>query len=365
MNRLSVLLIDQNVNRRRIIAAALRSRQSPTFSVTTAKPNSIAYLKSSPDFNLIMIHLEGANDVGQLIAQVKKAFPNVSIVVLGCGHQVRDLVAAVQAGASEFLCHDDPIEDRRKFSNELGNLLIRTLKLITHTNTGQNVRALHSITGSKAKGGVDIVAIGSSTGGPTALRTLLSALPGNFRVPIVVAQHMPAKMTVPLVESLRRLCDLPVALIKDETSLEGGGAWFAPGDHHAVVVRRRGEHVIRLNKQPRVNSVRPSFDVLLKSIVQLYQRRCVAAVLTGMGRDGVDGCRELKRVGGRVIVQDKESSVVWGMPGNVAQAGYADAILDPMKIAQKLTQIVNVSAFATGAGSHRTATLARGGKDHA
>jgi two-component system chemotaxis response regulator CheB len=175
-----------------------------------------------------------------------------------------------------------------------------------------------------------IIAIGSSTGGPQALFELLGQLSGQVRQPIVVTQHMPATFTTILAEHIARQCRMPAIEARDGEVLAGGTCYVAPGNFHMTVDSRSGGGVIRLNQDPPENFCRPSVDVMLRSVVRSYGRNVLAVILTGMGQDGLNGCRALVEAGGAVMAQDQSSSVVWGMPGAVAGAGLCSAVL-PVK----------------------------------
>jgi two-component system, chemotaxis family, protein-glutamate methylesterase/glutaminase len=175
---------------------------------------------------------------------------------------------------------------------------------------------------------VELIALGASTGGPNALAALLPALPADCPVPVVVVQHMPPVFTGHLAARLGALGALPVAEAVDGAALAPGQAWLAPGDHHLAVARdAAGGGRMRLHQGPPENSCRPAVDVLLRSAAESYGPGVLAVVLTGMGQDGLRGCEHVRAAGGQVVVQDEASSVVWGMPGHVARAGLADAVL--------------------------------------
>jgi two-component system chemotaxis response regulator CheB len=189
-------------------------------------------------------------------------------------------------------------------------------------------------------GPVEVVAVGSSTGGPNALAELLSRLPRGFAVPMVVVQHMPPLFTRLLAERLAARCPLRVAEAVPGAVLEPGQVWIAPGDHH-LVVRRAGALVeLAVNQEPPENSCRPSVDALFRSVAAAYGPGGLGVVLTGMGRDGLRGSELLRAAGGCVLAQDRESSVVWGMPGFVTEAGLADAVLPVPQLAAELRRRV-------------------------
>ncbi len=176
----------------------------------------------------------------------------------------------------------------------------------------------------------DVIAIGSSTGGPQALFEVLSHFKGGVTQPILITQHMPATFTTILAEHISRQCGIVCAEAKDGEAIVENRAYVAPGDYHMLVVNRGGASVLSLTKDPPENFCRPAVDPMLRSVVRAYGRKVLTAILTGMGQDGMKGCQEVTAAGGVVIGQDEASSVVWGMPGAVATAGLCSAIL-PLK----------------------------------
>jgi two-component system chemotaxis response regulator CheB len=191
-----------------------------------------------------------------------------------------------------------------------------------------------------AGGRIDIVAVGSSTGGPNALAELFKGIPATFQAPIVIAQHMPPLFTQLLAERLTAHCPLEFREAKDGDLLAPGLAYIAPGDHHMRVVRDGNTVRIALDKEAPENSCRPAVDVLFRSVAAACGSRSLAVVLTGMGQDGLRGCEMIDARGGQIIVQDEASSVVWGMPGFVARAGLAQKILPLDAIAGEILRRV-------------------------
>ena len=190
--------------------------------------------------------------------------------------------------------------------------------------------------GKPLSSGIDIVAIGSSTGGPNALAELFAQLPRNLSVPIVIAQHMPPTFTRLLAERLARESGILVEEATDGAVLKAGSAWIAPGNFHMVLSREGTDVLIHLNQDPPENSCRPSADILFRSVEQVYKNRALAVVLTGMGEDGYKGAQTLYDSGAQILAQDEASSVVWGMAGAVANAGIADQILPLGQIASEI-----------------------------
>ncbi|HEX4303435.1 MAG TPA: chemotaxis response regulator protein-glutamate methylesterase [Rhizomicrobium sp.] len=184
-----------------------------------------------------------------------------------------------------------------------------------------------------------MLVIGSSTGGPQALMTLLAALPPAVNVPVLIAQHMPATFTAILAQHIARASGRPCAEAVNGTELRAGSIYLAPGDFHMEVARGGTAHIVRLTQSPPENFCRPSVDPLFRSAARLLGGDVCAVMLTGMGSDGLDGTRKLAAAGAPVIAQDETSSVVWGMPGAIANAGLCSAVLPLKDIAFHLASL--------------------------
>jgi two-component system chemotaxis response regulator CheB len=189
---------------------------------------------------------------------------------------------------------------------------------------------------------LDLVVIGVSTGGPNALAEVIPLLPGDLPVPVLIVQHMPAMFTRLLAERLAGKAALPVEEAADGTVCKPGQVWIAPGGQHLTVARAGGDFRLELNQDPPENSCRPAADVLFRSAAQLCGGATLAVVLTGMGEDGLIGCRLIHQAGGLVVVQDKDTSVVWGMPGAVAKAGLADRQVAIRELASEIVARLRV-----------------------
>ncbi|WP_433210130.1 protein-glutamate methylesterase/protein-glutamine glutaminase [Dactylosporangium sp. CS-047395] len=195
-------------------------------------------------------------------------------------------------------------------------------------------------------GGVECVAIGCSTGGPDALTAVVRALPASLPVPVVVVQHMPPVFTKMFADRLDRTAALTVVEAAGDMAVRPGTVYIAPGDFHLEVHRRGTEVVTKLNTGPPENFCRPAVDVLFRSVARTYGGGTLAIVLTGMGQDGKRGAEQLRSAGAEIVAQDEATSVVWGMPGAVAQAGLAHAVLPLGEIANHL-----ISRTAGGRGA--------------
>jgi len=173
----------------------------------------------------------------------------------------------------------------------------------------------------------DIIAIGSSTGGPKALLEVLKNIRSNVTAPIIITQHMPANFTEILAKHIHGACGRPSAEAKDGETIVPGHVYVAPGGFHMTVESEGTRRILRTNQDPPENFCRPAVDPMLRSVAKIYGNRALAVILTGMGTDGAKGGRMIVDAGGTVIAQDEQTSVVWGMPGTAAAAGICSAVL--------------------------------------
>ena len=185
-----------------------------------------------------------------------------------------------------------------------------------------------------------VLLIGASTGGPQALNAVLGHIASVFeRVPVLITQHMPPTFTTILAEHLTRLLDRPVHEAVDGEAVVAGTVYIAPGGMHMRVAGKDGAATIALDDGPLVNFCKPAVDPMFASAAEVWGNKVLALVLTGMGQDGLRGARTIVDAGGHVLAQDETSSVVWGMPGQVAHAGLASAVLPLNDIAPRLVRL--------------------------
>ena len=185
-----------------------------------------------------------------------------------------------------------------------------------------------------------VLLIGSSTGGPQALMSLVTELgPVIDRFPVLITQHMPPTFTTILAEHLARSSRRPAHEAIDGEPVKPGQIYLAPGGKHMRVVRNGAETAIALDDGPAVNFCKPAVDPLFTSAIEVWQAGVLAVILTGMGSDGMRGGKEIVAAGGSVIAQDEATSVVWGMPGAAANAGICAAILPLNQIGQKVVRV--------------------------
>lgn len=185
-----------------------------------------------------------------------------------------------------------------------------------------------------------LVAIGTSTGGPMALQEVISHLPAQLNAAVVVVQHMPAKFTKSLADRLDSLSDVSVKEAEHGEMLKRGTVYIAPGDKHMLVVRQFGGFMIELSDSEKINSHRPSVDLMMNSVAELGDIPTVGVIMTGMGNDGTIGLTRMKQEGAYVISQDESTCVVFGMPGSAIKAGVVDKVAKLENIAGEIKKAV-------------------------
>ena len=189
----------------------------------------------------------------------------------------------------------------------------------------------------------ELIAIGSSTGGPQALFKVFAELRSRLRVPILITQHMPPTFTAILAEHIERIYGSRCAEARDKEPLEPGQIYLAPGDYHMIVERGDRAPVIRVVQSPPENFCRPAVDPMMRSLAAVFGPRVLGVILTGMGRDGLIGSQAIVEAGGTIVAQDEATSVVWGMPGAVATAGLCSNVIPIGEVAGRVLRFVNGS----------------------
>jgi two-component system chemotaxis response regulator CheB len=192
------------------------------------------------------------------------------------------------------------------------------------------------------------VVIGTSTGGPAATKEVLPELPATFPVPVLLVQHMPAQYTQSLARRLDEMCPLEVVEAKSGDAVRAGKVYIAPGGRQMKLARRDDRVVVRITDDPHENGCRPAVDYLLRSVASVYDGQALSVIMTGMGRDGVEGSRVLKEHGGSVIAQHEYGCLVYGMPKAVTEEGLADRVLPLGRIATGIQRHVRRRAGTPG-----------------
>jgi two-component system chemotaxis response regulator CheB len=358
MAKIRVLVVDDAVVLRRLITGELSS--DPDLEVIgTAANGRIALAKLaqvSPDVVILDVEMPEMDGLATL-AELRKTYPQLPVIMFSALTErgAEATLDALSLGASSYFTKPANTGSLDASLQIIRERLIPEIKALCASNRRRKelkaeARFQVGTTAAPRRlektAKVDIVAIGSSTGGPNALAELFPRLPAEFPVPIVIAQHMPPMFTRLLAERLSAQSLIRVLEATSGTVLEPGSAWVAPGDYHMTVTRVGLKVRILLNQDPPENSCRPAADVLLRSVARTFGPHSLAVILTGMGQDGLRGCEAVHEAGGQILAQDEASSVVWGMPGHVARAGLADRVLPLALIGDEILRKVCESETA-------------------
>ncbi len=327
-----VLVVDDAVAVRRLLTRVID--EDPDLEVVGVAANGLIALSKieqlKPDIVTLDIEMPEMDGIAALreIRKLDRSLPVIMFSTL-TERGASATMEALALGASDYVTKPANVGSVTAAMDAVRQDLIPKIKAICHRQAPQApVPPMpRQFVPALASGGCELVAIGSSTGGPNALTTVIGQLPKGFEKPIVIAQHMPAVFTRYLAERLDSSSNIRVREADHGDTLEPGLALVAPGDHHMSLRRGEGGITVVLDQSPPVNYCRPAVDVLFTSAAAIFGGDVLAVVLTGMGHDGRDGCAALKQCGATVIVQDHATSVVWGMPGAVHQSGLADRTL--------------------------------------
>jgi two-component system chemotaxis response regulator CheB len=347
MAPIRILVVDDSVVIRRLLADTLAGDRALEV-VGTASDGRIALAKISllkPDLVTLDIEMPVMDGL-EALREIRKLYPKLPVIMFSTLTE-RGAAATLDAlslGASDYATKPSntgsPAAALERIRVELIPKIkalcgLAPLKLLPlpHTRPVLKVRV-------RSNPRIEIVAIGTSTGGPNALAEVLPRIPGDFPVPIVVVQHMPPIFTRLLAERLASHSAIPVEEGSAGVLLLPGHAWIAPGNFHMKVIRAGLGWRLNLNQGPPENSCRPAVDVLFRSVAVAYGANVLGVVMTGMGADGVLGAQDIRDAGGDVIIQDEASSVVWGMPGLVDASGLADAAYPLNRLGAEITRRV-------------------------
>ncbi len=338
-----VWIVDDSVVVRKLLSEAIAS-SSEIQLAGTASNGAIALAKIpqlNPDVITLDVEMPGLDGI-QTLREIRRLYPKLHVIMFStlteCG--AATTLEALSLGASDYLAKPTNSESLASAMEQVERDLISKILSLTRSS-GHTMLARPSVPFRKLRPGtsrIEILAIGTSTGGPNALAEVIPRLPEDFPVPAVVVQHMPPLFTRLLAERLNSRSKIPVREAEMGSKLEPGHVWIAPGDHHMIVARKGPQTVLELNQGPPENSCRPAVDALFRSVAQTYGQNVLAVVMTGMGSDGARGAAHIREAGGEVIVQDEASSVVWGMPGAIVRSQCADKICPLDEISQEIVR---------------------------
>ncbi len=375
-----VVVVDDSVVIRRLVMQALES--DPGIEVVgTAANGKIALTKIAqlaPDAVTMDVEMPELNGV-DTVRELRKMGQKMPIIMFSTLTErgATATLDALSAGASDYVAKPSNVGSLSESLAIVADQLIPKIRALLpnlsrrNPSTGSTLSAgaagnRLAVTPANAtavprqgaaktrddmrKHPIRAIVVGSSTGGPEALSRVISSLQEPLPVPMLVTQHMPPVFTKQLAARLDRLSPNTVVEATDRMTMRPGHIYVAPGDYHMEFKRVGVSHTIILTQGPPVNFCRPSVDVMFRSALETFGSELLTVVLTGMGSDGKAGTGAIVEAGGTAIVQDEETSVVWGMPGATATAGFAHRILPLDEIGPSIWTILSASRTAPGAG---------------
>ncbi|OYP36319.1 chemotaxis response regulator protein-glutamate methylesterase [Rhodopirellula sp. MGV] len=376
-NEIRVLLCDDSAVMRRLLRASMQSE--PCLNVVFEAENgreAVDNVKSvKPDVIIMDVEMPVMDGV-DAVREIRKLSRSVPIIMFSSltSRGAEASLDAIEAGASDFATKPVGAGHITKAMASVRRELIPKLlqwtrrapieppvpfkfdaKATLPPHNGTPTQHEPSFVPEPGKRGfaatssgqVNVLGIGVSTGGPQALATVLGGLPKDFPIPIVIAQHMPPVFTGLLADRLASQTGHKVREATHGEELLAGNVLLAPGDYHLRVIRDSGVVRAQLDQGPLENSCRPAVDPLFTSLADCYGDRALGLVLTGMGQDGAFGSKRLRERGAHVFAQDQETSVVWGMPGQVVKAGLANKVLPIGQMANEITRMVRAGQPAS------------------
>ena len=339
-NKVKVLIVDDSAFIRVLLTEILESDNSIEVVATAVDPIDARQKikKYSPDVITLDVEMPKMDGI-TFLKNLMRLRPMPVVMVSTLTQAGADVtMEALRIGAFDFV--SKPTVDVKSQLSDSAEELIEKVLAAAICNVSalerpqsKPVTASQQLSSGTSK--YEIIAIGASTGGTEAIRDIVTHLPNNMP-PIVMSQHIPPAFSSSYARRLNKESSCRVVEVVSSTKLESGCAYLAPGSHHLIVEYKAGEYWASLNDGERVNRHKPSVDVLFDSILKIHPEKCLAIILTGMGKDGAEGLNRLKEAGAETIAQDQDSSVVWGMPGAAVALGAATHVLPLSGIAEHI-----------------------------
>jgi two-component system chemotaxis response regulator CheB len=365
MRRIKVLVVDDSPVMRKALTVAI-ARDSALEIVGTAAHGRMAIEMAArfrPDVITLDIEMPVMDGL-EALREIRRTDMRTPVIMFSSHTQrgARATVVALTLGATDYVgkpAETDSVEAAFKcLEAELlpkiklhGERMVQRAQAMASAAMQVESRPRHP---TVRRSRVKVVCVGVSTGGPNALMRLFKDLATPLPVPVLIVQHMPAAFTKLLADRLSSAASVTFHEAADGQKLENGHGYFAPGGRHMEVASEGTDTFVRLHDEPPENSCRPSVDVLFRSAARTFGRGVLAVVLTGMGRDGLRGCESVREHGGVVLAQDESSSVVWGMPGAVVEAGLADAVLRLDDMAAEVARLAGLRPVKPSIGATNT-----------
>jgi two-component system chemotaxis response regulator CheB len=353
----TVLVVDDSAFMRKLIAEIIES--SGAFHVIGTASDGVEALQKTrtlnPDIVTLDIEMPRLNGL-QALEQIMAEMPRPVVMLSAAGSDLGNemTLRALERGALDFVRKPSgPVSIdlsivRVQLMSALQAARAMNMGGMRTSEPAPSPRHAEPVPRKSPDGATRVVAIASSTGGPRALAEIIPRLPEDLGAAVVIVQHMPGEFTKLLAERLSALSPLWVAEAMDGKLLRENRVYIAPGGYHMTLTGEPGNASIHLDESPTMWGVRPAADPLFFSVASTFARSAIGVVLTGMGRDGAEGLRRIREAGGRAIVQDRESSIIYGMPQAALAAAGTDKIAKLNDIAPLIRDMCAVAARGIG-----------------
>jgi two-component system chemotaxis response regulator CheB len=290
-----------------------------------------------PDVITLDIEMPGLNGLETL--EIIKKEHNVPVIMMSSFSGEDNTIAALDLGAMDFIEKPHDIRHQSEvFKNEVAD---KIKPLFEQKKMDMPVeKSLLQINGLEKRlpKKIKAITIGASTGGPKALFSIIRSLPDNLSFPIFIVQHMPKGFTTSFSKRLDKESNATVVEAEEGMAIKGGIVYVAPGGYHMLIENNR----IKLNEADKIHGVRPAVDYLFETAAAAYGSNLASFILTGMGQDGASGLAEIKKAGGFTVAQNRETSIVYGMPGNAVQKGVIDEIASLNEISELINWMIRM-----------------------
>ena len=300
-----------------------------------------------PDIITLDIEMPGMSGL-EVLEKIMNEVPTPVIMISSLSTEGADeTIKALELGAVDFIPKSlsyvslDIIKIKDSLIEKVKNIASRGKSVLRQPNLSRGKRSVLKINLNNVGRKIRVVTIGISTGGPKALLDVIPLLPKEFPRPVMIVQHMPPKFTASLADRLNKLSEVRVKEAEFGERLQKGTVYIAPGGQHMTLRRNRSNIEIVVSDKPSDTLYKPSVDVMLNSVVDIYGSKTLGVIMTGMGKDGLEGSRRIHEKNGKIISESEESCVVYGMPKAVADAGIVDRVEDSRNIAEVIVDFVN------------------------
>lgn len=343
MEKIYVITTIKDINERFISSIKDKKIFDMTVSFSRLNTEIEKIKKLDPKIILLDIDmLKSKNDIDEKLFLTLKTSINKPIIILSSNNieNSKFTIRLLELGAIDVIIVDK-IEDRN-IEKSIQKITFAIDAKISDFKAIEKPKIISEKNIFKKKTQEKILIIGASTGGPQSLELIIKNIPKDFPLPILIVQHMPENFTSSFAKRLNELSYIDIKEAEDNEEIKKGTAYIAKGNYHMELCLIDNKKIIRYNQKDRELGVRPNINIMFKSVAKIYKDKVIGIILTGMGRDGTEGCKEIKKYQGTVIVQSKESSIIFGMPKSVIESDYYDEIIDLDKMLIAILQLVEI-----------------------